>query len=174
MNDGIIKELETNDIVLVLISGEEYTHKTVQVMRELAQLGKKVCYVTLNKPYETLLKEIDDGSNANDNLHFIDCVGQRDAKNEKNCTYISSPNELSKIDLAISNVLKEQKTQLLFFDSLATLLAYEDGATIVKFAHSIITELRMRNVKGIFVNPEGKNAPMAIDLDMFVDKEIKL
>ena len=110
-------------------------------------------------------------------FEFIDGVTStvRKADSTENCRFIPAPNALTELSLMIDKECKEHMPDLLIFDSLSSLLIYEKEPTLLRFAHAIVNELRINNVKSIFtLLKEDYQSTKIKEISLFVDKIIKV
>ena len=172
---NIAKELEEHPTVLLLVSGVEYNDTILNVVKELS--GKKVCYVTLNKTFDSL-KELFEKNKANvENIVFIDAISKTFKKvpdQTEGCHYVSSPGALTELSIAISKMLKHGFNYLIF-DSLTNLLIYQKKVPLAKFVSSIANNIKEHKTKAVFYALSVKEQESLIkEAGMFVDKVIDL
>ena|SRR3989344_1685511 len=131
-------------------------------------------YVTLNKGYKFIINDLKEIKNNASNLHFIDAVtGQREEKNVDNCTFISNPQALTELALAISAATSTGKFGFLFLDSINTLLIYNNFKTTERFTHYVISKLRETKVGGIVFSIDEESANKIIPvIRQFCDESI--
>lgn len=173
---NLAKEMKDNDILLIAF-GENYPRELINIIKKIEKQEGEICYVTLNKPYCTLIELFKKNKINIDKFRFIDCItlSVKKAETEKNCIFISAPYALTGINIAITEAIKSQNFKFLIFDSLSSLLIYEKMLHITEFIHSIINGLRIHKTKGIFIISKGDiDATEMKDLNMFVDKIVKI
>ena len=68
---------------------------------------------------------------------------------------VSSPAALTELSIAISEVMKSGKFDLLVFDSLSTLKIHSTENTAIRFTSNLINKIRSKKDKGIFTCLEG-------------------
>ena len=111
----IAKELSSNQTVLLLMPSMEYNDIIVDTIKKLSK--KSVCYVTLNKTFDSL-KELFKKKKVNvDNITFIDTISMRikEAPDQtKNCYFVSSPEALTELSLTILKFVKHNFEYLIF------------------------------------------------------------
>lgn len=165
-------------VTLIIIPNEKYLKETIKISKELAASSKQICYVTLNRPYASLVKTFKDSTVDVNKFVFIDGVTKTvSEKTEKvnRCIFVKSPYDLIGIEINITKSL--ENCDSLLFDSLSTLLVYEKAATVMKFVHSIVNRVRVRgNISATFIILEGDNLDERIinDINMFSDNIIRL
>lgn len=178
---GLISKIEKavkgNDVVLVLVPNRTYYERVMDITRTISLLNERVCYVTLNRPYKTLLKDFEENKIDTSRFFFVDCVTKKVKMEEGNeqVIYVSSPKALTEMSIVMKKVLEAGKIETTIFDSLSTLLVYEDPHVIIKFAHSVISMFRTLGSKGILISlKEDMESELIKDLNMFVDEVVEI
>jgi archaellum biogenesis ATPase FlaH len=156
-----IRKLKPKSVVLFIIDAKKYhkLHPKVlhTVMEEKSFAG---IYITVNKPYKTLISYLEENGIKTDNIFFIDAISKAvtdDIKMTKDCLYIPSPSRLTDLAIALSQALEAMKhkgKKFIFLDSLSTLLIYNQFDVIAKFVHFIISRLRLFSLVGIMISIE--------------------
>lgn len=177
MTKNIIKEITGRHANLLILSNEKYVEDIYEVAKQLANRYERICYVNLNKPYDVLIKDLTVKKIDVKKFYFIDTTTKalkQDVKDIENVKYVSSPNALTELSLCISDVYKKQNSDCILFDSLSTLLVYQQVSIVTRFAQSIITKMAS-NTTRIFTVLEGDTESVLVkNLGMFVDKVIYL
>jgi hypothetical protein len=172
----LIEDIAKNNIFLVVTSKDKYGGLIASILPDVEKSSGKLCYITINKPYNTLIKNISDLSLNKDKFFFIDAITStvQTPPIVNNCIFVTSPTALTDLGLAFSSALTEKNCDMAFFDTLSTLSVYQDSSSVIKFAHNIITKARVMNKKIIFVALKEDSETLIKDLNMFVDKIIEM
>jgi len=176
-DSDIRKEISGKDILLFLIPNRNYSDGMKSITAASAKIFDKICYVSLNKPHETLMSIFKGCGINTGGIVFVDCVAAGAKKPASVCKvfFVPSPNALTDLNIAINNVVKEERAKVILFDSLSTILVYQEPSIVIKFSHSIISSLRSAKVKGVFTClKEDIGNELVKDLSMFVDKIVEL
>ncbi|MBI4894829.1 MAG: hypothetical protein HY833_03805 [Candidatus Aenigmarchaeota archaeon] len=169
MPSKILSAIRENQIIVFEISKKNYIEKTYEIIAEVSNKHDNICYVTLNRPYQTMLKDFAAKKIDSGKFTFIDAVSGG-GKNSPGVIFVQSPKSLTDISIDMSNLLGK-KTESFIFDSLSTLLIYSDSMTSIKFVHSIVSKIRAASKKCIFMSlKEDSGTDMMKDINMFVDK----
>jgi len=176
---GLNLELEftNNDITLLIIKKEDYRIKIVDVARANSKIVDKVCYMCLNTPYSYVLNNLSKNDIPVEKFFFIDSLtkSNREVPKVSNCIFLSAPNALTELSIALSQALDKEKCESVVFDTISTLQVYEKASTIIELVHDILTKLRTRTGKATFiVLKEDSDSELIKDMHMFVDKVIDL
>jgi len=164
-----LKELDQNqNLVLEMEMG---FHKADVLRANKLFSGKfnKITYVTSTKPFSSQKAELEKEGIDISKYQFIDCVSKKAGlgKDEGETIFIDSPRSLTDIAIAISKIIKEGNVDLIFFDSVSSLLVYNTELSVVKFLHYLMVLFKGSKTKGVFVI-------MKNDLSRKVVREIEL
>jgi archaellum biogenesis ATPase FlaH len=154
----IKNDLMSNPVLFVSLSPMKYNDYIVEIIKDLS--GESICYVTLNKTCGSLLDIIKDKGLSPTKIFFIDGIANIAVAGKpsfKNCVTLRAPNALKDIEL---NITKD-KSDIIIFDSLSTLLIYENLATIVSFVKSLIKNVRPRKI--VFIALDGEKETKLLD-----------
>lgn len=175
--ETVKKAIEENDIVLLLLPNDKYSEKVNDVADVTSKLDGTICYISTNKPYTTLLKNFEKQNINTNNFHFIDCVTKSASGVEAGgkVVYVSSPKALTELNIAIKKALEKCKPKIAIFDSLSTLLIYEDASVVTRFVHSMISTFRSFKSKSFLIAlKDDMKTELVKDLSMFVDKVVEM
>jgi len=175
MKMDIVKELDANKIILLLVPSIEYNAVVHTTAKALSK--KNLGYITLNKTFEALKEDFLKAKVKVENVLFIDAISKT-IKNvpdqAKGVYYLDSPNSLTEISLEVSKLVNH-KFDYIIFDSLTNLLIYQQKAPVAKFLSTIINKIRDSNTMAVFFCLDVKQHEELIEeVSMFVDKVIKL
>jgi KaiC/GvpD/RAD55 family RecA-like ATPase len=172
----IIKTLDENQTILLLVSSIGYNDMIIDVAKKLSSKNK-ICYVTLNKTHDSLVENFKKKKVKISNIMFVDAISKTIKKvpsDDKTCIYTSSPESLTELSLAISKCLKE-KPEYLIFDSLTNLLIYKDKEPCAKFVSAIINKIKAGNTKAVLYALGNKQEDFLIqETGMFVDNVVSI
>jgi len=146
----ILKEIDDNSSVLLIIEGMNYNEEAAKITRDLSK--KKVCFITLNKTYPAMKELLEKKGINTGNITWIDAISKT-MKNvpdkEDNCYYISSPGALTEIAITISKLQKENFDYIIL-DAINNLVVYRDKKTVAKFLIDFVSKIEDTNTKIIF------------------------
>lgn len=139
----------------LFLSTSPETHlKSYEVLKFLPKTG---IILTVSRPADNLkniLKEKIKGIN----LYFIDSISQSVGCHAKyaNVAYITSPESLTEINIAIGKILKKLKDKESFFilDSLSKLTFYHQVNPLFKFMNILINKCRSNNIRLVILGIE--------------------
>ena len=171
----IKKELSESQTILLLMPADGYNDAVVQHMRALSK--KSVCYVTLSKTFESMKELFGKEKIGMENIVFIDAISKTIRKmpdQADGCYFVSSPNSLTELEIAVIKVLRHN-IEYLVFDSLSTLLVYQKNAPVAKFVSALANNARGGNAKALFyaIKSPGQ-AQMAAEVGAVVGKTIDM
>ncbi len=173
-----IKNLPENFIVLVVTPAKKFQETSMQLLSLLTKKYQGGGYITINQPYQSMVKLIKSNNINERNLFFIDCVTEYLREKEvisKNCYFVDSPADLTEIGIALDPILKDSVHHFLMLDSLDILAIYNNPESVVKFAHFLTGKLRMHNMSGVLLALKEKSDEKIInELSQFCDKVITI
>lgn len=176
-----VSSIGNGDVVLILTSAEKYLENIINVLKILINKKSRQCiYVTINKPYQVLLNVLKKNDIDTEKIFFIDLISKMtamDTTGAKNALFITSPDSLTELSIAISESVRnlQSKNKFIFLDSLSTMLIYNQTGTVAKFAHFLIGKMRTEGVEMIIISLEREMDPILVSqISTFVDKVIKV
>lgn len=171
----IVKELASNQTILLLMPSAEYNALIVENMKKFS--GKNVCYITLNKTSDSLKELFKQKKIKIENIVFIDAISKtiKTVPDQAEGVYfVSSPGALTELSLSIDKFLRHNFDYLIF-DSLTSLLVYEQKSPVAKFVASLVNKIKQSKTRAIFYALSVKEQQALInESGMFVDKVLNL
>lgn len=172
----IIKTLKQQNSTLLLIPSILYNDILVDIPNEISS-DNKICYVTLNKTYNSIKDLFTIEGISLDNVFFIDAITMSIGKadNTEKCYFVSSPQALTELSIVINEFLR-YAFDYLIFDSLTTLLIYHRAEEpILKFLSNIGNKLKESGCRGLFYALDIKDHRVFIqEASMIADKVLNL
>lgn len=169
--DTAIKKLLTVNQNVVLVCKKKGPDETlIDLCGELKKSFKKICIVTVNKPFSFLAKKLDAKKIDYSKFYFIDCISATTMEQvpSKQCTYISSPKALTELAIVLNSLSKS--VDLVIIDSFSGLAFHNDLFLTYRFMNSITSRFRKNSLKSIcLVIGETKKETIA-DISLFADK----
>jgi len=171
--DKFLKNMPLNKVVLFLVEPKKYMNINLEIIKIVIKENKfSGIYVTVNRPFITLVNIMKKKGIDTNRIFFIDCItkmipsprgisltSRRKFEKKENCIFIPSPSRLTEIGLALSEALsgmRHPRNKFLYLDSLSTLSIYNDLSTIAKFVHFLTTRVRLFGVVGLIMCVEKK------------------
>lgn len=172
------KDLPDDFIASVIVPSGNYEEVNMHILNKfIHEKNRHGIYITINRPYKSIVKLMKKNNIDIKRLSFIDCISKEVSKPKKeiNCIFVKSPADLTEIAIAIDRLFKHTKHGFIFFDSLDTLLLYNSFEGVVKFAHFITGKMRIYGINGILLGLDEKIDKELIDeIAHFTDKTIKI
>ncbi len=168
-------------VALATVDAKSYQKTNLNIVKHLIT-DKNIpgVYVTLNKPFENMEKIFRKEKIDTDMMIFIDAVtktsGGKAEKTDK-CLFIGSPENLSDISIAMDQAVTSlpSKGKFVFFDSLSTLLLYNNIETVARFIHFLAGKMRVWKVEGVIVSlRKEKDKELIDELTQFCDAILDL
>ncbi|MFH1473543.1 MAG: hypothetical protein ABIE55_01480 [Candidatus Aenigmatarchaeota archaeon] len=155
-----MKSLPTNFVLMVLVDSINYSKVNLGILDYIInkmQVGG--VYISVNRPADSMIKTLQEKNINTKKMFFIDCISKTVSgkmERKENILYATSPENLTDIGFAISQIIKSTKSPdyFLFLDSVSTLLIYNSVRSVAKFSHFLINIIRMNNLKGVVMSVE--------------------
>jgi hypothetical protein len=162
-----------NDIILTVIDRKNYSNNISHLIKAVADTNNLFLYISANKPEDLLLENIKKAGVNSSKLLIVDCVAKSSKPTKKNVIHIGS-RSLTNLSI-ISDKSLNKGISTVFFDSLSSLLSDNKSDIVIRFSHDLISKIRAKKKKGVFVILNGEISQALLDdLSMFVDKVIEL
>lgn len=175
-----LRKVPKDFVVLINVSAEDYLRTNIEVLKVLTNEDKLPgVYITVNKPYDTIKRVLDESGVDTQKIFFIDCItklagGECKAKN---VLCLDTPQNLTGLGVAMGEAIRSipDKDKFLFMDSLSTLLLYHNMGTVSKFSHFLTGRMRVWGLRGILMAVEKETDPKFTDqLSQFCDTVVNL
>jgi len=181
----LVKELSSvkkNEIVLVLSDEKKYLDTNLKILDILTNImSEKGIYVTINRPFDSLTELLEKNKIKTKNIFFIDAITLTvvgEAKEEPNCLFINSPNNLTELGIALGeafSAMKSKEDRFIMFDSLSTLLIYNHSKSVSKFAHFLTGKMREWKIKGVLISlRKDLDEKLVAQVSQFCDRMIEV
>ncbi len=170
------RETEKNHVLTFVMPNSLYPTDSISIIKAVTEIAPKNIFVTVNKPYFSIIENLREKEINTDGIYFIDASTQEgDSSEGKNYEKIKSPGDLTEIMLSVGKHVQKGEYYSLIFDSVSTLLAYHDEEMVIRFTHSLVNKLRKYNVKGIFLcTKEDMNTSLMKNLNMLADYSVDI
>lgn len=165
------RETEKNQVLTFLISNALYPVDSLSIIKAVTKAIPRIIFVTVNKPYFSITETLKNNGIKTDCFYFIDASSEESTVSKgKNYEKLTGPSDMTEILLSVEKCLQSKRFDGLIFDSISTLLAYQDEEMVIRFAHSLINKLRKSDVKGIFFcTKEDMKTSLMKNLNMLAD-----
>jgi len=173
---SLTEDMKDKQIVLVVFPKSKYITLLPEVIKATDASSKMICYVSLNKPYKSIIDTLNKNKLNPAKYFFIDVLTStvETPAPAKNCEFVQSPSALTDISLAFTKAVHEKGCDNVLFDTISTLTIYQDTGEIIKFTQNLMTKARVNNVKSVYIALKEDSAELVKDLTMFVDGVVEL
>jgi len=167
---------------LLLVEPMYFSRANLELVKLFISKPKKTgVYITCNKSSSYVAHLLESQEIDSSNIFFIDAISKEEGAeeiNEKNFSYIDSPNDLVALSVKIDDVfeqIKDKRDVFVIFDSISTLLIYNGKEAVEKFVHSIVGRFQKWKIKGILLMVNSDEHRGVIDsISQFCDKTFEL
>ena len=176
------KSLENAELLLVVAPSDSTQQVTLDILKYFVNTKNNFCvYVTVAKPYNTIMNILNKNGIKTERIFFIDCVTSLSTSSSVmragNCVFCQ-PQALTNISIALTNAIEslpKDNDKLLILDTLSTLMLYNETGTVTRFAHVLTGKLRASGVKSVILTLEEETDKKIIaQLGQFCDKTINI
>ncbi len=178
--ENALKNLPENFIVMVIVPFNQFQAANLGLLSIMVdKLNAKGSYITVNRPYKSMVRLLKRSNISVRNLFFIDCITkemeEKSAIKSTDCYFVGSPSNLTEIAIALDPIFKEGKHKFIFLDSLDTLAVYNPIESVIKFAHFLTSKVRLHDLSGVLLAVHENSDPRLMkELAQFCDKVIDL
>ncbi|MFH1249212.1 MAG: hypothetical protein V1660_03600 [archaeon] len=177
---NLLQDITKHNFALVLLDEEGYLKKLRDMIKFVKKTKCKICFVCLSRPYKDVANNFKEEGIDIKRFFFIDTLSSYYGEHakEKNCLFLPSPVNLASVNYALKEVLAKEKCKIIFFDTVSSLLIYQENSEIIKFTHNLVSE--QQDTKKVFIVLKRNSIPEAdikilrADLEMFADKTIDI
>ena len=132
-------------------------------------------YVSLNNSCKEMLEKFDKEKIDTNKLLFIESTGQEQKSRINSCISLKNNRSLTELSLSISEACKNKKNQFIFFDSVSTLLVYNNLETTEQFVHYMVNKIKNLGLFMVLISiEEEKSNKLLPILSQFCDKIIRI
>ena len=162
-------------LCLLLAQADKVYDLNLIVMKKILQSQVVPLVVTVNKPYQVLVKMYAKEGISLDSYYVIDTVTKYsggECITGCHVRYVNMPSNLTDLGIAITELLKQMPAgkKCIMFDSVSMLLIHSPSVTTSKFLHFLVNKLNLADVSGIFLCVEKGLDPVIIaQMSSFVD-----
>jgi len=157
---------DDDSIILYFSEPEKGRATNTEIIQKSINKGYRVIVVTNNFPSKILERLYVKNAVNTEKIFFIDSItsfaGGVSVKSDGSHIMIRSPQDLTGLSMAFSDVLKKFEGDKIFilFDSLSTMLIYLPSDKVVRFMHFITTKLRTLDESGAILAVKGGLDPL--------------
>ncbi len=172
-SDGIGSE----KAVLVSCSNDRYHEAVIEISRLCSSRNQKTCFVGFVRPCLTTISELKNAKIQTGKFVFIDAISGLEETliaEDSVCIFTPSPQELTKLAVAIFSALEKYKFSSLILDSLNILFVFSSHSLSLRFLQSIVTKLRAVDVQTILISVKDEKLLDITNVKMFVDKTVDI
>lgn len=163
-------------IYTFISKAEDYSAVNQEIMLFLTKNQKSSgIYVTLNKSHCHLAKELENRGINTKKILFIDNNEEGNGCGAQNCIFLGRNKSLTALSMAMTEASKNPSMKFIFFDSLTTLLIYNELETTKRFVHYFINKIKNLDILMIIMSVEEEKTKKLVPiLYQFCDGVIKI
>lgn len=175
-----IEKIKDGETILIIAPAKKIIETNVGLLKKYVSEKKyNVVYVTINKPFSTLIERFKQEKIDTSKIFIIDAITPRplaDKGRTENAVFIGSPKALTDISISTTSLIEKLKTaKILLLDSISTLLLYNDFEMVRNFIHFITNKMRELNITVIMTYLREMDHKKSFEeLSVFADEIIRL
>lgn len=174
-------KVNENEIVLFVVPSALEHDLTEEMVTHFTRAENALCvYVTVAKPSQTVDRAFTEAGAKTENIFYIDCATALtgvSVKRAGNVVYLK-PSDLTDITISLDDVVDElppDREGILMFDTLSTLMVYNEADTVSRFAHALMANIRQWPIKAVvFTIDEETDEVIKSRLTQFSDQTITI
>jgi len=161
-------------LILLSVTPTRYQEAVLEVLRYFSERFGMGLYVTLNKPTATLVDYFGKAG-VKGKLVFLDSITNISEQETEICLFLGRMRELSDLSIGMSKMVSGRNgIKFVLFDSVSTLLIYNDTKSVQRFCHVCAERFRSMGLPAAFVSVEvGEGMDMIAQLAQFCDAYVK-
>lgn len=166
--------LKKNKNIVFLCRNTDPLKFTLEFIKAIPKKSK-VLYVSVNKPYSILTELFKKEKIDFSKWFFIDCISSSMLVAEfpsKQCLHIPSPKSL--VDLAMAINQRIDSTDLIIFDSVSSLLSYNDYVPVLQLLNNLMANIRKSENKAVYLLSYDAKKEVMEDLALVADEVVVL
>jgi hypothetical protein len=182
---GIIKEklekelnnLPENWIVFLETSAESSLEVNIESVKCFLNKGLEGIVFSASRPFSNLLSIYKENGINIEKIIILDGASKGQKVENKNVIFLENLDDLTNISIILSDTYKQLKDfkSFIFFDSVTTMLIYNNPLVFAKFIHSFLVKMRINNEGGIlFSLEEETEKKVRAEIAQLCDKVIKI
>jgi len=169
--------MKPGEINVIVSPQEKYYDNIIGIAKSFSDEEGIACFVTVNRLYSALLKDFSEAGISGKNFLFVDAVTKSinpGAEAQKNCIFLDSPSDLTRLSITISEILSSEKVTGIIFDSISTLLVYNKDGPVFKFIHALANKIKQYNKSAVLLVGKGESTDKIMDeLSIYADRVSK-
>lgn len=143
--------LKENQVLLFAAKKQSIPTIRASLFKILAKYKPGIVFVSPAMPAKKILGHVKENSMDAQKITIVDASGSQAKENEKTICVVDQ-SDLAELIEKIEGALKNSGNNSFFvFDSLTTLLIYNDEKSVERFFHSLYSKLLEYNLKTVFL-----------------------
>lgn len=157
------------------MSPTNYQGALLEVLKYFTDRFGMGLYITLNKPTATLVDYFGKAG-VMGKLVYLDSITNIPEQETEVCLFLGRMRELSDLSMGVAKMVSGRNgIKFVLFDSVSTLLIYNDSKSVSRFCHVCAERLRSWGLPAAFISVEvGEGMDMIAQLAQFCDCYLKV
>jgi hypothetical protein len=174
MINSLTQKISKNNSSILICKTKSSEDVLIDLCKKSLKKFKRICIITINKPYSSLVKKFNEKKVDHNKFHFVDCISATFMQqiNSKNCTYISSPKALTELAITINGLI--DNTDLIILDNVSGLFIHNGELMTLRFLNSIISNLSRTKVNSVYLLMGDTKKETIANISLFADEVVKI
>ena len=177
----MVSALQDKGIILFFVDTSDYVAQNMRILNTfLTTKDFSGIYITLDRPYSYLNNLLKENGIDTNRFLFLDCVTRLvgGTQRSENVVFLQTPQNLTQLNLSLNRAIESMppaEKRFIFFDSLSTLLIYNQFSTVAQFIHSLTNTARLQGVSVALLSvKQAQYAELVSSLGRFCDTTIEV
>jgi len=167
-----IDSIQKNKNTVISINPNEYLATSNELMKQLTGQGKTLV-INMTNSIEALEKKIEEQGGNLENSSYICVSNNPNQKENPRCEFITRQSDLTALGIRLNKSLSKNQNKFMIFDSVSTLLVYNDQVKTIKFLNFVMSKIRDSNTSAVYIVMKEDFKKIASSISLFADNIIE-
>ena len=172
---GKLKDISDYGSVLLVEEPNSMQETTSAILKKLQD--KKVIYIALIRPHDSVLSRFTADGVKTDKLFFIDCVTESAGGNvsaRKNVLFVREPTDLSGISISVQKLAQsaDSSEKWIVLDALRILTIYNKENVVIHFVQNLLESATRYDAKTVVLATKGKDQELIKKVSQYFEKVV--
>ena len=168
--------LEDRISVLIETDAENLDKDIISVVDSVLNNDKKLVYVSINKPYQTVRDMFEKKGVQTENIFFIDCISASLGEEyvSDNVGFVQNISDINSISIEINGAIEKiHDKKIIIIDAIHTLWIYQKPEMIARFIQSLTEKTFRANINTLIFIVDEKDKRLVRKIVPFFDKVVR-
>ena len=174
---GELRKLGKKFNALLVVPAEKLQRTMDEALKFLIKNNTPGIYISLSKPYSSIINDLKKNKIDKKNILFIDCITETVSapKRQKGISYVHSPADLTRLSIELGEFMESNSSnKFLMMGSLSTLLIYNNMNVVAAFVGNVAGKSSVCGIRNIIVTSPEKEMELIKKITPFFDKILRV